>query len=342
MNLAPLPQFQRNVRIESKHSSPRSRQAALAFSRCTKGGSPTRASGLPALFLPLSPLPVSNGSRRDRYPDAITMEGIDSSKASPGDLPHGYEPLVGNLGKLLDTGDFSDLQITCDDFQWAVHKAIICTQSDFFNACSKNFKEAEEGVIKLPDDNKHAVDALITYLYKADYDDELAVEDFSPTVFSVHVNTIADKYNIQGLATLAAAKVARRATTEWNTSAFADAIEEMYKTSPESKKGMQKHIVDIAAKHIKELRSKVFGIRFREISDTIAPFSAALLERILDPSVKSNDSHLKGMEHYKCGHCLRKLSMESVDGDSYAIRTCCYCSGRYHERSWAHWQVDEA
>ncbi|KXT08474.1 hypothetical protein AC579_4432 [Pseudocercospora musae] len=264
------------------------------------------------------------------------MEGIDSSKASPGDLPNGYKPLFDNLGKLLDTGNFSDLQVTCGDSQWAVHKAIICTQSDFFNACSKNFKEAEEGVIKMPDDNKHAVDALITYLYKADYDDELAVKDLAPIVLSVHVHSIADKYNVTDLAELAAAKVAKRATTEWNTSAFADAIEEMYKTSPESSKTMQKQVVAVAAQHIKELRSQVFGIRFREVSDAIAPFSAALLGRIVD--AKPKQSPFDGVKIYRCPACSQKVFMETATTQYNVYHNCNICETCQLSQNWQEWK----
>lgn len=59
-------------------------------------------------------------------------------------------------------GKFSDLTITCNYKQWAVHKAIICSRSGFFDgACSHQFREANTGVIDLSEDDEDAVEQMI-------------------------------------------------------------------------------------------------------------------------------------------------------------------------------------
>jgi hypothetical protein len=67
-------------------------------------------------------------------------------------------------------GKYSDLTITCNNKQWAVHKAVICSRSSFFDlACSRHFRESKTGIIDLPGDDEDAVGEMIYYLYHLDY-----------------------------------------------------------------------------------------------------------------------------------------------------------------------------
>lgn len=46
-----------------------------------------------------------------------------------------------NLGALLKSGTFSDLQLSCEGRDFAVHKAILCSQSRVISAeCEGNFE----------------------------------------------------------------------------------------------------------------------------------------------------------------------------------------------------------
>lgn len=63
---------------------------------------------------------------------------------------------------LFQLGKYSDLKITCGMKQYAVHKAIVCSRSSFFDgACSNRFREAESGMIDLSGDDPEAVDHMI-------------------------------------------------------------------------------------------------------------------------------------------------------------------------------------
>ena len=49
--------------------------------------------------------------------------------------------ITAGLRSLLDSGKYSDFKITCKGVEFKVHKAIICSASDFFSAlCESGFK----------------------------------------------------------------------------------------------------------------------------------------------------------------------------------------------------------
>ncbi|PVI05410.1 hypothetical protein DM02DRAFT_686342, partial [Periconia macrospinosa] len=77
---------------------------------------------------------------------------------------------------LLHSSDYSDMTVTCGKSTYKVHKAIVCPQVPFF-AGAVSFKEKQlmylqngnSANVDLSEDDPDAVEALIHYLYKADY-----------------------------------------------------------------------------------------------------------------------------------------------------------------------------
>jgi len=74
-----------------------------------------------------------------------------------------------SMKSLLQTGKHSDFVIVCGDDTYNVHKSIVCSQCDFFEAASKFGKEGEEGKIDLADDEPEIVKYMVQYLYELDY-----------------------------------------------------------------------------------------------------------------------------------------------------------------------------
>ncbi|KAL6714131.1 hypothetical protein ACLMJK_008625 [Lecanora helva] len=118
--------------------------------------------------------------------------------------------LVAANKTLLTSGKGYDLTLKCRDQTFKVHKAIICSRSDFFSACCwGNFKEAKSKCIDLSDDDPKLLSKLLDYLYALEYNviDVPSSNDsnsYHPELM-VHASLyiIADKYGVNGLKTIA-------------------------------------------------------------------------------------------------------------------------------------------
>jgi len=78
--------------------------------------------------------------------------------------------LMSALATLLEQGKYSDLTIKCGPRRYAVHRAIICSRSGFFDgAVSHPFRESITGEIDLSEDEPEAVEHMVNYFYHLDY-----------------------------------------------------------------------------------------------------------------------------------------------------------------------------
>jgi hypothetical protein len=96
--------------------------------------------------------------------------------------------------RLLTSGAYSDLTITCGSDTYKVHKNIVCERAEFFaravnfggevsrlpqhvgdprNVRADTAKEAQTGIIDLPEDEPEVVKLLVQYLYEGEYDPPL-------------------------------------------------------------------------------------------------------------------------------------------------------------------------
>ncbi|KAK5727353.1 hypothetical protein LTR15_003247 [Elasticomyces elasticus] len=243
-------------------------------------------------------------------------------------LPEAYAPLISALKSMHKDSKYSDLTIKCGDQEWSVHKAIVCSQSSFFEKhCDKGWMQGEEHVITLPEDDPHVVDAMIRYFYTFDYSDEHHVkpdesECTSPIVFDVLVHMIADKNEIPSLEKLAAIMFDQRAKNEWDTKPFADAATLIYTEAADRMNHLKNTILSVATEHadvLSELASET-GRHFRSAVDTVPALGSALwrgyIEHAKAGAVKQPRRY--GCP-YHCGH--NKLGSDITNNGNV------YCEG---------------
>lgn len=90
-----------------------------------------------------------------------------------------------------------------------------------------------EGIITLNDDDVSAVDTMLRFLYSFDYDTGGSAADVASTmVFNVKVYSIADKYEIPALKSVASQKFIDSVKTCWNMDDFPHAVAEVYGSTP--------------------------------------------------------------------------------------------------------------
>ncbi|KAI0400044.1 BTB/POZ protein [Xylaria palmicola] len=79
------------------------------------------------------------------------------------------------MGRLLKTGLFSDVRVTCGEKEWKLHKAVICTRCEYFKAAfTGTFNEASTGEMAIHEQEPHKVEWLITCIYTGKAAPELA------------------------------------------------------------------------------------------------------------------------------------------------------------------------
>ncbi|KAM3416654.1 hypothetical protein BST61_g8245 [Cercospora zeina] len=109
---------------------------------------------------------------------------------------------------LFSNSKFSDLTIECEGRKWAVHRAIICAQNEYFmKLCDGPFLEAGKKHVVLKEDSPDAVNALLRFFYKGNYEAKTSANANS-TALDQHVSVyvIADKYGVSRLTELATEK----------------------------------------------------------------------------------------------------------------------------------------
>ncbi|KAK5707674.1 hypothetical protein LTR97_000212 [Elasticomyces elasticus] len=241
-------------------------------------------------------------------------------------------PLIDALKNAFHNPKHSDLIIRCADDRWDVHKVIVCAQSPVLaKACEGSFKEAEEGLITLHEEDPSVVEAMLQFIYTLNFDDScFDIAETSGIVFTVNVHIAADKYDIPTLRKLTVSKFRDQAATGWKTAGFAEAAALVFNAGIAVEESLRERVVSIATKNAKQLLCQdEVGIRFRAVASTTPALAVALWQRKVEgktegpvaAKIEDSEGPAYACPSYRCRGILH-----SIDVD--ASTTCPRCHGR--------------
>ncbi|KFA53218.1 hypothetical protein S40293_10031 [Stachybotrys chartarum IBT 40293] len=196
-----------------------------------------------------------------------------------------FQDLIRSLKGLYSSREYSDLVISCGRKEYHVHRAIVCTQSDFFStACRAGLKETQEGKVDLPDDDPRLVHIMVHYLYHFDYDIQLQYKrshsdgletdgdgtDVSEPIVDILVThakvyALAEQYMIRGLKAVALRQFKAAATVSLDINDFLQATWEVYTSTIDDDRGLRDVVVETFYKNSQwldkeEVRDVVKGL----------------------------------------------------------------------------------
>ena len=152
-------------------------------------------------------------------------------------------------------------------------------------------QEGEENLITLAEDDPSVVNEMLRFMYTFDYGTEIVSgsgpEGQAPMLTDVAVHIIADKYDIEPLADLAASKFYQRAATEWCTEGFASAAALVYTAAADREHELRNATMAVATRHAHSLRTEEAGTHFREVMGAVPALALALWEKQVDAHVDS-------------------------------------------------------
>ncbi|CAI7631447.1 unnamed protein product [Penicillium discolor] len=171
------------------------------------------------------------------------------------------------MGGLFMEDRFSDVTIVCQEVTFKAHRAIICTQSCFFDAALKHgFKESISGTINLPDDDPETIRRVLCFLYQQTYNDQYVESKSNAlgkyenrTKESEHIKTTAynnfsvylaaDKFGILPLKELALSKLSAWIRDHYMTPWFPKIALEIMTSMPHDS-SLLGLLVDVISNHV--------------------------------------------------------------------------------------------
>ncbi|TQV97278.1 hypothetical protein V2A60_000099 [Cordyceps javanica] len=194
-----------------------------------------------------------------------------------------------NFANLLKTGQYSDLKLICGGREFHVHRVVVCLQSDVLAAAIRGpFQEAKTGTIAIEEFDADTVERMVQFLYTADYGPSLPdserPDDGAVVVASsaaqeqdllqhVHLNSIADYYNIKALADLSKTKIRDALqNTAPDEASLLDAAKEALNTTGDT--SLHDMLAEAAAGNIANY------LETDQLADLVGSFGVRILENV--------------------------------------------------------------
>ena len=168
--------------------------------------------------------------------------------------------------------------------------------------------------------------AILCYLYTFDYgyDEAMQTVELSPVAFDVHINVIADKYDIPALVELAETKFAKHAKTDWQTPGFADAIHDVYTMALDRNGSLRRTVIDVCLEHSTMLYNGELGTEFRQVAESVPSFTSAFAESMVLRLKADDEATEPEMQCFNCD-CTFTTTI-TINGQlDHLVRHCPNC-----------------
>ncbi|QDS68579.1 hypothetical protein FKW77_000577 [Venturia effusa] len=250
-----------------------------------------------------------------------------------------FAPIKSAVLRGFESGEYHDLVLECQEYQFQVHKLIVCLQSSWLAKAVKE-KKKPGASIQLPEENPHIASAMLHYLYSATYTypPTYNTQDFSvllppSMLFHLHLYSLAETLLIQPLKALAQTRFQEVVEQEWHTEIFPDTVKRVYEvTNPETGGAQLRAIVvQIAALHGKELVGKggAFGVMMSEVAE----FGRDVFQVMMGGPVVElpHAVEKEKMIRYECPVCSFEFYAKAIERNEI---TCSGCGAVSQEGIW--------
>ncbi|KAJ5964554.1 BTB/POZ protein [Penicillium vulpinum] len=253
-------------------------------------------------------------------------------------MPSDFQDVMRNL---LLQGQFSDMEIICQGITFKPHRAIVCTQSSYFNsAICGGFKETIAKAINLPEDNPGTIVSCPSFTFgklaTPNPEDKMKdTEDKKIALNNMEVFISADKFGIIPLKSLATQNFSRWATANWNSPVFPGVVREVMTSVPSHELSRRESIVEVLSAHIFDL------IESPEMLDVLNSFgclgSLIIAALVRKGQVNHPNEHdiFRGLvrnlnSRHKCRHCATSFNVR-IEGGEYlkGVFRCASCNSRH-------------
>lgn len=135
-----------------------------------------------------------------------------------------------------------------------------------------------ENIVRLDEDDPRAVEAMINFMYGFAYDSSGSEHGrVSPMLFNIKVYQIADKFDIPKLKEEAHGKFTRVIGKCWEMDDFPTAVEDAYRSTTSTDRGLRDSVVTVSVKHIDDLLA---NDSFNRVLSETTGFAADIVQRL--------------------------------------------------------------
>ncbi|GKZ63425.1 hypothetical protein AnigIFM49718_011833 [Aspergillus niger] len=192
-----------------------------------------------------------------------------------------FSNLKNVMESLMDDEKYADMTISCQGHDFKCHRAIICSQSPFFEAAlTDGFKETSLSRVDLPCDDVDTIARVLSFCYLQDYsqpDDSanLALEEIFRNHLAVYL--AADKFSMIPLRELASSRIVDWAKSNWSLRCFPDTVQDIWCDTPPHENKLHDAMAEIVSSNIQHFLSQGNG---KKVFSENPKFSIAVIEKL--------------------------------------------------------------